>query len=225
MRERASLAATGRAFTWQVGPPGAMHDCGRARSRALSWASFAALSRPARKPTSERREIAIDSLLFHPKVVHLPMALAVLMPLVAGGLLLAWWRAWLPRRAWLVAIGLQAALLGSGALSLQSGEREEERVERVVAERLIEAHEDAAQSFVVASGGVLAAMVLAAALGPRRASLPLAAAATLGTLLVLVLGYRTGDAGGRLVYEHGAARAYTESGPTSPEPAEAEDED
>jgi hypothetical protein len=150
----------------------------------------------------------MDTLLFHPKVVHLPMALGVLMPILAGGLLLAWWRSWLPRRAWFIAIGLQLILLGSGVLALQSGEVEEERVERVVSDHLIEQHEEAAEAFVWASGGVLAVMILTAALGARRAALPTAAAATLGTILVLGLGYRTGQAGGSLVYEHGAARAY-----------------
>ena len=52
----------------------------------------------------------MDALLFHPKVVHIPMALGVLMPIIAGGLLLAWWRNWLPRRSWFLAIGLQAIL-------------------------------------------------------------------------------------------------------------------
>ncbi|MCC6214641.1 MAG: hypothetical protein IT376_07215 [Polyangiaceae bacterium] len=154
----------------------------------------------------------MESLLFHPKVVHVPMALAVLMPLLAGGLWLAWWRQWLPARGWAIAISLQVVLLGSGALALRTGEAEEDRVERVVAERYLEAHEEAAEVFVAASGVVLALMLAAAALGRRRAALPTAAAATLGTLVVLGLGYRTGRAGGSLVYEHGAAQAYAAPG-------------
>ncbi len=150
----------------------------------------------------------MDALLFHPKVVHVPMALGVLMPLIAGGLLLAWWRAWLPRRAWLLAVGLQAILVGSGVLALRTGEVEEERVEGVVADRYIESHEEAAEAFVWASGGVLGLMLLAGALGSGRFGLPVATVATLGTLLVLGLGYRTGEAGGSLVYRHGAAQAY-----------------
>lgn len=150
----------------------------------------------------------MDALLFHPKLVHVPMALGVLMPLIAGGLLLAWWRKWLPQRAWFLAVGLQVILFGSGILALRSGEAEEHKVERVVAERFIEEHEEAAELFVWASGGVLAVMLLGGALGSRRAAFPAAAAATLGTLLVLGLGYRTGQAGGSLVYEHGAAQAY-----------------
>ena len=149
----------------------------------------------------------MDALLFHPKLVHVPMALGVLMPLIAGGLLLAWWRNWLPRRAWVLAIALQTILLGSGVLAFQSGEAEEDRVERIVAERFIDAHEEAAEVFVWASGGVLAVMLLAFALPSRRSGLPTAVAATLGTLLALGLGYRTGQAGGSLVYQHGAAQA------------------
>ena len=151
----------------------------------------------------------MDALLFHPKLVHVPMALGVLMPLIAGGLLLAWWGRWLPTRAWVFAVLLQAILFGSGVLALRSGEAEEARVEQVVPERFIEEHEEAAEVFVWASGGVLAVMLLAAALGSRRSGLPTAAAATFGTLLVLGLGYRTGQAGGSLVYQHGAAQAHT----------------
>lgn len=154
----------------------------------------------------------MDALLFHPKLVHVPMALGVLMPLVAGGMLLAWWRKWLPPRAWMVAVVLQGILFGSAALALRSGEAEEDRVERVVAERLIEAHQQAAGAFVWASGGVLGAMVLALALSSRRGGTATALAATLGTVVVLGLGYRTGQAGGDLVYRHGAAQAYVGGG-------------
>ncbi len=154
----------------------------------------------------------MDTLLFHPKVVHIPMALGVLMPLIAFGLALAWWRGWLPWRAWLVAVGLQAVLLVSGVVALRTGEAEEDRVERIVSESLIEAHEEAAEVFVWGSGAVLAMMLAAAAFGQKRSGLPIAAVATLGTLVVLGLGYRTGQAGGSLVYEHGAAQAYGTSG-------------
>ena len=134
------------------------------------------------------------------------------MPLIAGGLALAWWRGWLPWRAWLVAVGLQAVLLASGVVALRTGEAEEDRVERIVSESLIEAHEEAAEVFVWGSGAVLAMMLAAAAFNQKRSGLPIAAVATLGTLVVLGLGYRTGQAGGSLVYEHGAAQAYATSG-------------
>jgi uncharacterized membrane protein len=156
----------------------------------------------------------MDSFLFHPKLVHIPIALAVLMPLATGGLLLAWWRKWLPARAWVLAVALQVVLVGSGILALRSGEADAERVERVVAERFIEDHEEAAEVFVWASGGVLVVMLLGLALLSRRTGLAVATAATLGTIIVLSLGYRAGQAGGDLVYRHGAAHAYS-SGATS----------
>jgi uncharacterized membrane protein len=154
----------------------------------------------------------MDSFLFHPKLVHIPIALAVLMPLITGGLLLAWRRKWLPARSWVIAVALQAVLVGSGILALRSGEAEAERVERVVAERFIEEHEEAAEAFVWASGGVLAVMLLGLALWSRRSGPVAATAATVGTLVVLALGYRTGQAGGDLVYRHGAAQVYSSGG-------------
>lgn len=160
----------------------------------------------------------MDALFFHPKLVHVPIALGLLMPLIAGGLLLAWWRDWLPRRAWLVAVGLQAILLGSGVLALKSGEAEKDRVERIVAEELIEQHEHAAEAFVWGCGGVLGVMLVATALGRRRAGFSIAGAAAIGTLAVLGLGYRTGQAGGSLVYRHGAAQAYATAAPAAPKP-------
>lgn len=169
----------------------------------------------------------MDALLFHPKVVHIPIALGVLMPLVAGGLALAWWRGWLPGRAWRIAVALQALLVVSGIVALRTGGDEEERVERVVPEPLIEAHEEAAEAFVWGSGAVLAVMLAAAALGSRRPGLPLAAAATLGTLVVFQLGYRTGQAGGSLVYGHNAAQVYAAPGAGAPSaaPAARDDDD
>lgn len=158
----------------------------------------------------------MDALFFHPKLVHIPMALAVLMPLVAGGLALAWWRSWLPPRVWWIAVGFQAVLVVSGIAALQSGRSEEERVERVVPESLIEAHEAQAQAFVVVGAAVLAAMAFAALLPSNRAAIRIAALSTLGTLAVGLLGYRTGQAGGELVYRHGAAQAYANTASSAP---------
>jgi uncharacterized membrane protein len=150
----------------------------------------------------------MNSIPLHPLVVHVPIALAVLMPLIAAGLLLAWWRDALPRRAWWVAVALQGILLVSSVAALKTGEAEEERVEEVVPEAALEEHEEAALPFVIGSGVVLL-LFLAAGLFPNETNAKrLALAATFGTLAVLYLGYRVGEAGGELVYEHDAASAY-----------------
>lgn len=152
--------------------------------------------------------------LFHPKVVHLPIAIALLMPLIAGGLAIAWWRGWIQRRAWAVAVVLQSLLLGSGFVAMRSGEAEEERVERVVAERFIEAHEEAAELFMGFSAAVFALFLLAGLVRRERVALSLAAVASVSSVAALGLAYRVGEAGGRLVYQHGAASVYTGSGDT-----------
>jgi len=157
----------------------------------------------------------MDQLLFHPKVVHLPMALAVLMPLVTGGLLFAWWRGWFDRRVWIVVLLLQAVLVGSGALAMNTGEREEDRVEQVVAEERIEAHEEAAESFVWASAALLLLMTVPLVLAEGRARQAVALGAFVGTLIVFGLGYNAGEAGGKLVYAHGAAQVYVANGEVS----------
>jgi uncharacterized membrane protein len=150
----------------------------------------------------------MDLLPLHPKIVHLPIALAALMPVMSAGLLAAWWADLLPRRTWLIAVLLQGLLLASGVAALRTGQTEEDRVERVVAERPIESHEAAAEGFVWAAGAVFLLAIAGSAVRNDSHARQVAIATTLGTLLVLFLGYRTGEAGGRLVYQHGAANAY-----------------
>jgi uncharacterized membrane protein len=150
----------------------------------------------------------------HPVLVHLPIALAALMPLVSAGLLLAWWKGALQRRTWIVTIALQGLLVGSGVLASLSGEADEERVEKVVAEAAIEAHEAAAETFVIVSAAVLAIVVVAAVIRRESVARGVAVLGVLGTVAVLGLGYQVGQAGGRLVYQHGAAAAFAGGGAT-----------
>jgi uncharacterized membrane protein len=153
----------------------------------------------------------MDSLLFHPKVVHLPIALALLIPLVSAGLLFAWFRELLPRRSWIVAVALQALLVGSAFVAMRSGETEEERIESVVAEAYIEAHEEAAEAFTWAASAALLLFAAGFAVPSDRYARQAALAALTASLVVVGLGFRVGDAGGELVYKHGAAAAYTTS--------------
>lgn len=155
----------------------------------------------------------MDLTLLHPKIVHLPIALAVLMPLIAGGLVLAWWRGWLPRRVWWIAVLLQGVLVASGFAAMQTGEGDEERVETVLAEHYIEAHEEAAEAFEWAAVALLLLFASGALIPNEKRAKGLAATAAVGTLLVFGLGYRVGEAGGALVYEHGAANAFITAAP------------
>lgn len=160
----------------------------------------------------------MESFFFHPRIVHLPIALGVLMPAIAGSVLLAWWRGWLPARTWILVVGLQAVLFVSAIVATRTGESDEQRVEEVLDEALIEAHEESGKTLMVVSGVVFGVMVVALLLIGRRAAFPVAALATAGTLVVLVLTYITGGQGGALVYEHGAADAYLEPKGGNPPP-------
>ena len=146
-------------------------------------------------------------LPLHPKLVHLPIALAVLMPLLFLGLGLAIRRAWLPPRAWFLALALQGVLLAGGFAARWSGERDEDRVEARVPEGALKAHERAANVFLVGSGAVLLLAAGAAVLRRPGAAGALRIATTLGSLGVLGLGYQVGEAGGKLVYGPGGLAA------------------
>lgn len=142
----------------------------------------------------------------HPAVVHLPLALAVLMPALAALSMVAIRRQLLPPRIWLSIVLLQGILAGSAWMAHETGEDEEERVEKSVAESHIELHEERAHAFLVlaavglliSGGGLLQGS--AGRLG-RAATLAMSVAVLGGALLA-------GHSGGELVYRYGAAEAY-----------------
>jgi hypothetical protein len=136
----------------------------------------------------------------------LPIALAILIPAFAVLAILLIHKGFLPARSWALVVLGQALLLSSGWLALETGEDQEERVERVVAERHIEAHEEAAERFLVAAGiGLLAST---AGLLPARAGALGRVVGALAAFAVLSAGVAVGHSGGELVYKHGAASAY-----------------
>lgn len=144
----------------------------------------------------------------HPAVVHLPVALAVLIPLFAILCTVLISRSVIPTRSWLWIVLLQAMLVGSGWVASETGEHEEDRVEHIVAEDLIEAHEEEAEHFLLLAGlGLLAS---GAGLFPGRAGSMGRIVGSVATLAVLGLAISVGHSGGELVYKHGAANAYVE---------------
>jgi len=150
----------------------------------------------------------------HPAIVHFPIVLAILAPFIYAALFWAIRSGRAPVRAWLVALSFQALIAVSGGLALETGQNEEERVERVVAERHIERHEEAAERFLLLA--VLTLPLIAAGLVHKpigEVARGLALAATLGVAVAVGL---VGHSGGDLVYEHGAAAAYTKEKTGSP---------
>jgi hypothetical protein len=156
----------------------------------------------------------MNVLPLHPAIVHLPIALALLMPLFAAGVAWALWTGRVGPRAWMVVVVLQALLLGSALVAIKTGGAEEDRVERVVQESVLHQHEELAEQFAWATGATLGLAALVLALRPSVASRATSMAVVAATLVVAGLGLRVGHAGGELVYVHGAASAYTSPGQT-----------
>jgi uncharacterized membrane protein len=73
----------------------------------------------------------------HPLIVHLPIAMTVLLPLFGLGALIAIRRGSRVLPVWALATAMIALTLGSGLLAKETGEDEEEAVEKVVAEESI----------------------------------------------------------------------------------------
>lgn len=153
----------------------------------------------------------MNSLPLHPAVVHLPLGLALLMPLLAAGFAWAVWTGRLTTRAWFAVVALQALLVGSGYLAMNTGGAEEDRVEAVVREAAIEQHEERAERFMWAAGATLVLVALVVLVPAAAAVKPLAALATVATLGVAGMALSVGHAGGQLVYIHGAASVYAAS--------------
>ena len=146
-------------------------------------------------------------LPLHPLVVHFPVVLVVLLPIFVIGALWAVRRGTTPRRAWASPVVVAAALAASALVADQTGEAQEERVERVVTERAMHEHEEAAERFVVLAGALLAVSLVGLARGAVGQAARLVTAA--GALGLVAAGIQVGHSGATLVYRDGAARAYT----------------
>ncbi len=145
----------------------------------------------------------------HPAVVHFPVVLVVLLPLVVLGALWAIRRGVAPSRAWVIPVATAALLAISAWAALKTGEGQEERVEEVVPEQALHAHEEDAERFLALSGVLV--VLMGAGLIRGRVGQAARVVATAGALGLVGAGIAVGHSGGELVYKHGAASAYVEA--------------
>ena len=139
----------------------------------------------------------------HPAIVHVPLGLAVVLPLVVLVLVNHTRWGW-PRSAFGIAVALQAVLFVGALLALRTGESAEERVEQRVPDVAIETHEHWATAFTWTAGSVLGLLLAGWWLPAGRTRFAVRAAAVAGSFAVLGLGVVAGYKGGELVYTHGA---------------------
>jgi uncharacterized membrane protein len=149
-------------------------------------------------------------LPFHPTVAHFPIVITFLLPLLILVFALMIRGNKMSSQAWLIVVGLQIFATGTGYMALESGDREEHVVEKVVSKRIIHEHEEAAKVFL---GSTVLALVLgiAAFFIRREYSFQLRLTVMAVTIFSSYLAYRVGDLGGDLVYKHGAAAVYLET--------------
>jgi len=136
------------------------------------------------------------NLLFHPAVVHLPVGLAIILPLAAL------WVFWKHPQAWSLVVILLGLQVAGTHLGLYTGERIEDAYEQVRGEETgpaIHEHEELAEGLLV-----LAWAGLALAVGGLLLPVRFRRAVQVATLVVAVgisiQAARTGHAGGVLVY-------------------------
>ena len=161
----------------------------------------------------------MNTLPLHPAVVHVPLGLALVMPVLLAGLLWAVYTNRLPRAAWLVGLVLQGVLLGAALVALRTGEQDEERAEVRATEAQVDAHAHAARAFTWAAGATFAAAGLAFALRTRpRAFAGAGLASVVASLAVLALSVQAGHRGGALVHSTPGMGAPAQPGEADGEP-------
>lgn len=156
----------------------------------------------------------------HPALVHFPIALAAILPIVAIVSLVLIQRRRSPTRSWIWVVIAAALLFGSAWIAARTGEAQEERVEEIVPESALHEHEEAAELFLILSG--VSVLLFAAGLARGRAGSIARYAGVAAALVLVTAGYRVGSLGGDLVYEHGAAQAYVQ--PSTSETPSADDD-
>jgi len=157
-------------------------------------------------PVLEPESIVLPNPL-HPAIVHFPVVLAFVLPLLVAGAFWAIRRGANTRRAWAAPLATAVALALSAWAAVETGGADSERVERVVAEQTIESHEEMAEALLAVSAAV--ALVAVAGLAGGAVGKTARVVTAVGALTVVVLVARVGHSGGQLVYRYGAADAYT----------------
>jgi uncharacterized membrane protein len=143
----------------------------------------------------------------HPIVVHFPIVLAILLPIVALTALGIGYRQDKGRKFWVGVVLLNILLVGSSFVAVQTGEKDEEKVEEVlISEAPLESHAEKAELFLKITAAVL--FVTALGLVPGAMGLYARGIGSLASLVLVFLVIQVGHSGGQLVYKHGATAAF-----------------
>ncbi len=144
-------------------------------------------------------------LPLHPIVVHFPIVLGALLPLLA---ILLWWAIikwqWTPK-VWALVGAVALAYSLSAVTAVQLGEADEEKVEKIVSEKVIEEHEEAGELIPWIAGALF--LISLGGLTVKYSKQARLALIVLSLVAVAPL-INAGHTGGTLVYIHGASVAH-----------------
>ena len=144
-------------------------------------------------------------LPLHPIVVHFPIVLGVLLPFAA---ILVWWgikKNMVQQKVWAVVIALALVYGASALVAVEMGEKDEDKVEEVVAEKLIEEHEEIGEMIPWIAGGLLLVSISVYYFRNSHAARLAFVVLSLAAIIPLA---NAGHTGGQLVYKYGAAKAH-----------------
>ena len=145
-------------------------------------------------------------LPLHPIVVHFPIALSLLIPIACIALYFSIKKGFATPRAWVIVVLLSALYLGSSLVAVEMGERDEDKVEKVVGHDTLEEHEEIGEKIPWVAGALLIASLLPLF---TKNSTSFQIINIIVALLAILPIVKAGHTGGELVYKHGAARAHT----------------
>lgn len=141
----------------------------------------------------------------HPVVVHFPIALSVITPILFLICLFGISKYNWPFKAWVIPVMFQMSVFLTGLGAKELGEDDEDVVERVVDKAFIHDHEEWAERFLWAQGIILV-VTGSALLFPGRMRLKKAGAIASGVGIIATV--MVGHSGGELVYKYNAGQAY-----------------
>lgn len=147
-------------------------------------------------------------LPLHPAVVHIPIGLAIVLPILTLLFLFLFYKNKLTKISWIFIFILQLFITAGGYVAIETGEDEEDRVEKVVGHDLIEEHEHKAEDFMKISFVTLAVTAIPFFItkAPILGAVFVANIAMQSLSLFYIV--QTGEMGGHIVYEHQAPKAY-----------------
>lgn len=144
----------------------------------------------------------------HPAIVHLPLGLIFFAPLVGVLILILAFKDKLTKTILLFLPLVHLVIFAGAFAALETGEDQEDIVEKVVDEKFIEQHEEAAEALFYLSIVAFGSSLIPLTINKKNALKVSLTAIVILQAALLLQAYKTGHSGGELVYIHKAVDAY-----------------